>query len=142
MPTRRSALRADGASSSGASKWVNCYRRYGATGLLDRPSTPHHQPVSTPDMVVSRIEELRRTHKWSAARIAFGLAASGTPISRRTVTRHLAQLGMNRRRFIDPTGDTNREPQKIIARWPGHMVHVDAKKVGRIPQGGGWRAHG
>ncbi|MBB3080865.1 hypothetical protein FHS41_007419 [Streptomyces violarus] len=54
----------------------------------------------------------------------------------------MAQLGMNRRRFIDPTGDTNREPQKIIARWPGHMVHVDAKKVGRIPQGGGWRAHG
>ncbi|MFD7278642.1 helix-turn-helix domain-containing protein [Streptomyces sp. NPDC059862] len=50
-----------GISRSCASKWVNRYRRYGATGLLDRPSTPHHQSASTPDMVVSRIEELRRT---------------------------------------------------------------------------------
>lgn len=27
-------------------------------------------------------------------------------------------------------------------RKPGHMVHLDVKKVGRIPDGGGWRAHG
>lgn len=37
---------------------------------------------------------------------------------------------------------SNREPRKITARRPGHMVHVDVKKVGRIPDGGGWRAHG
>lgn len=30
----------------------------------------------------------------------------------------------------------------IVAKRPGHMVHVDVKKVGRIPDGGGWRAHG
>src|SRR5699024_4995335 len=48
----------------------------------------------------------------------------------------------NRRRFLDPSGDSNRRPRKITARWPGHMVHVDVKKVGRIPAGGGWRAHG
>ncbi len=29
-----------------------------------------------------------------------------------------------------------------MARFPGHMVHVDVKKVGRIPDGGGWRVHG
>jgi hypothetical protein len=49
---------------------------------------------------------------------------------------------LNRRRFIPPTGETNREPQQIIAARPGHMVHIDVKKVGRIPDGGGWRVHG
>ena len=34
------------------------------------------------------------------------------------------------------------DPGKIIARWPGHMARLDVKKVGRIPDGGGWRIHG
>ena len=85
---------------------------------------------------------MRREHKWSASRIAFELHQDGTPVSRRTITRLLAQLGLNRRKFIDPNGDTNREPRKIIAKRPGHMVHIDVKKAGRIPDGGGWRVHG
>ena len=63
-------------------------------------------------------------------------------ISRRTVSRHLVALGLNRRRFIDPCGESNRTPRAIVARRPAHMVHVDVKKVGRIPDGGGWRVHG
>ena len=63
-------------------------------------------------------------------------------ISRRTVSRHLVALGLNRRRFIDPCGKSNRTPRAIVARRPAHMVHVDVKKVGRIPDGGGWRVHG
>ncbi len=85
---------------------------------------------------------MRRTHKWPASRITFELNNDGIEIARRTVTRLLADLGLNHRRFIDPNGDTNREPQKIIARRPGHVVHIDVKKVGRIPAGGGWRLHG
>ncbi|WOC13250.1 IS481 family transposase ISNfa1 [Gordonia sp. MP11Mi] len=30
----------------------------------------------------------------------------------------------------------------IVAKRPGHMVHLDVKKVGRIADGGGWRVHG
>lgn len=131
-----------GISRACASKWVRRYREFGEIGLLDRPSVPHHQPTATPTEVVTRIESLRRERKWSARRIALELAADGITISVRTVSRHLARLGLNRRRFLDPTGDSNREPRRIIARWPGHMVHVDVKKVGRIPDGGGWRAHG
>lgn len=59
-------------------------------------------------------------------------------MSRRTLSRILAQLQLNRRTFSDPSGESNREPQKIIAVRPGHMVHVDVKKVGRVPDGGGW----
>lgn len=85
---------------------------------------------------------MRREHKWSASRIAFELRQEGTHVSRRTVTRLLAQFGLNRRRFIDPNGENNREVRKISAKRPGHMVHIDVKKTGRIPDGGGWRVHG
>lgn len=85
---------------------------------------------------------MRRAHKCSATRIAHELTVDGMVISRRTVTRHLAVLGLNRRKFIDPNGKTHREPRTITARRPGHMVHVDVKKAGRIPDGGGWRVHG
>ncbi len=129
-------------SRATASKWVNRYRRYGGLDLLDRVSTPHAQPAATDRAIVVRIKEMRRTNKWSASRITFELEHTAASISRRTVTRHLAALGLNHRRFIDPNGLSNREPKKIIARQPGHIVHIDVKKVGRIPNGGGWRAYG
>lgn len=56
--------------------------------------------------------------------------------------RWLVRLGINRRRDLDPDGESNRRPATITARYPGHMIHLDVKKVGRIPDGGGWRAHG
>ncbi|MGW5587692.1 IS481 family transposase [Streptomyces sp. NPDC003857] len=131
-----------GISRACASKWVNRYRRQGELGLHDLPSTPRRQPTATDAAVVARIEDLRRSQKWPASRIAFELQTGGVTISRRTVSRHLLALGLNHRKFIDPNGQSNREPRKINARRPGHMVHVDVKKVGRIPDGGGWRAHG
>ncbi|TDQ04824.1 transposase IS481 family protein [Labedaea rhizosphaerae] len=131
-----------GISRQCASKWVNRWRRYGEAGLLDRSSAPHHQPTATHAETVVRIERLRRDRKYSARRITLELASEGIVISVRTVSRHLVHLGLNRRRFLDPTGENNRAPQRIHARWPGHMVHLDVKKVGVIPDGGGWRAHG
>lgn len=131
-----------GISRACASKWVNRWRLHGDAGLLDRSSTPHRSPNATPASVIEQIETWRRGHKWSAQRITDELADLGHDINRRTVTRHLTRLGLGRRRFLDPAGDNNRKPGKIIARWPGHMVHLDVKKVGRIPDGGGWRIHG
>ena len=131
-----------GISRATASKWVKRYRRYGELGLHDRSSAPIRQPTATPGETVAKIETMRRERKWPAARIAFELVSDDVTISRRTVTRHLAQMGLNRRRFIDPSGDTNREVRKIEAKHPGHMVHLDVKKTGRIPDGGGWRTHG
>jgi len=92
--------------------------------------------------VVARIEALRRERKWSARLIAAELNADSIVISPATVGRWLARLGISRRRDLDPDGESNRAPGKITARYPGHMIHVDVKKVGRIPDGGGWRAHG
>lgn len=134
-----------GISRACASKWVNRWRRHGEVGLYDRSSAPHSSPTATPAWVIEQIETWRRDHKWSAQRITHELAelpGSGYRINRRTVTRHLDRLGLSHRRFLDPCGDNNRKPGTITARWPGHMIHLDVKKVGRIPDGGGWRIHG
>jgi transposase InsO family protein len=37
---------------------------------------------------------------------------------------------------------TGRVIRRIATTRPGELVHVDVKKLGRIPDGGGWRAHG
>lgn len=131
-----------GISRATASKWANRHRKFGETGLIDCSSAPVRQPTATPGETAARIEQLRREEKWSASRIAYELGADRSPVSRRTITRHLAQLRLNRRRFIDPNGETNREIRTITAKHPGHMVHLDVKKVGRITDGGGWRVHG
>ncbi|MBT2493308.1 IS481 family transposase [Streptomyces sp. ISL-96] len=132
-----------GVSRACLSKWKNRYDTYGEAGLQDRSSVPHSSPTQTSPEVVERIEQLRRDNKWSARRIALELANQGVQISERTVGRWLARLGINHRRFLDPDGSINRRPsQRIVARYPGHMVHLDVKKAGRIPDGGGWRAHG
>ena len=91
---------------------------------------------------MARIDALRRDRKWSAAKIAAELELEGTPVSIRTVGRWLERLGINQRKHLDVDGENLRQPGKIVARFPGHMVHLDVKKVGRIPDGGGWRIHG
>jgi len=132
-----------GISRQCLSKWVNRYRRLGAEGLYDASSAPADSPAVTSPQVVAEIERLRRERKWSARTIWAELDAQGVRISQTTVGRWLRRLGISRLRDLDPSGASNRQPpKKIIARYPGHMIHVDVKKVGRIPEGGGWRAHG
>jgi hypothetical protein len=81
------------------------------------------------------IENLRKTLKLGPVRIG---ARLGVPAS--TVHRVLCRLGLNRLGCMDrPTG-------RVIRRYergrPGELVHVDIKKLGRVPDGGGWRVHG
>ena len=125
------------------SKWVARYRSHGLADLEDRSSAPAKRPSRTPMRVVEQIEHWRREKKWSARRIARELAdGHGVRCCVRTVTRWLDRLGLNRIRDITPDGENLRSPGKITARYPGHMVHMDVKKVGKIPDGGGWWAHG
>src|SRR5207249_4915503 len=81
------------------------------------------------------ILELRRELKLGPVRIG---ARLGVPAS--TVHRVLCRHGLNRLAWMDrPTG---RVIRRIHTDRPGQLVHVDVKKLGRIPPGGGWRAHG
>lgn len=130
-----------GVSRQCLSKWVNRYCVHGEAGLLDRSSAPHHRPTQTPQQVVDRIVELRQK-KRAATRIAADLATEGITIAVCTVTRILHQVGLPRLSWLDADGHPLRAPGVITARYPGHMIHVDIKKVARIPDGGGWRVHG
>lgn len=121
------------------SKWKSRFDTLGEVGLLDRSSAPHASPTQLPGEVVARIEALRRGRKLPARLIAVELQGEGVTVSQATVSRWLVRLGINRRRDLDPSDESIR---RIVARYPGHMIHVDVKKVGRIPDGGGWRTHG
>jgi transposase len=131
-----------GVSRACLSKWKHRYETLGEVGLVDRSSAPRRSPTQIPEQVVDLIEAWRRERKWTARQIARELDAHGHAVSVATVGRWLVRLGINRRRDLDPDGQVNRVPGRIVARFPGHMVHLDVKKVGRIPDGGGWRAHG
>ena len=125
------------------SKWVARSREHGRAGLEDRSSAPVNRPSRLPIWAVELIETWRREKKWSARRIAYELADKhGVRCCMRTVTRWLDRLGLNRIRDITPDGENLRRPGKITARFPGHMVHLDVKKVGKLRDGGGWRVHG
>ena len=65
----------------------------------------------------------------------------------RTVSRILRRHHVPRLRECDPmTGEVIRASKTTAVRYerdrPGELVHMDVKKIGRIPDGGGWRAHG
>ena len=124
-----------GISRATAYKWWARWRREGDAGLWDRSSRPHRCPTRTRGSMERRIEALRRSRKLGPARIGpiLGVAPS-------TVHAVLVRLGLNRLRWMDrPSG---RVIRRIETTRPGELVHIDVKKLGRIPAGGGWRAHG
>ena len=131
-----------GVSRKCVTTWVNRYASDGEAGLHDRSSRPHRMPTRTPAEVEQRIVELRRDERrgpdWIGAEL-------GVPA--RTVSRVLARHGVPRLASLDPiTGEVIRASKHTAVRYererPGELVHMDVKKLGRIPDGGGWRAHG
>lgn len=63
--------------------------------MSDNP-TPTRQGTPLASHRNAQIEQMRRSHKWSAARIAHELEEQGSPLSRRTVSRYLAALDLKR----------------------------------------------
>lgn len=131
-----------GISRQCLSKWKRRYDDLGELGLADRASVPDRSPTQLAPALVAQIESLRREQKMTARQIRRELDSRGHRVGLATVGRWLVRLGINRRRDLDPDGSSNRRGPAILARYPGHMVHLDVKKVGVIPDGGGWRGHG
>jgi transposase-like protein len=124
-----------GVSRTCAYRWWARYRQAGQAGLVDRPSTARSHPHRVPASVEAEIVRLRRQRKLGPARIA---PLVGRPAS--TVHRVLCRHGLNRLAWMDrPTGRVVRRYERAA---PGELVHLDVKKLGRIPDGGGHRAHG
>ena len=124
-----------GVSRPTAYKWWRRWCDSGLEGLVDRPSRAQRCPHRTAPEVEAEILRLRTELKGGPRRLG---AKLGVPAS--TVHRVLVRQGMNRLAWLDrPTG---RVIRRIHTTHPGELVHVDVKKLGRIPDGGGWRAHG
>ncbi|MFG2142579.1 IS481 family transposase [Streptomyces sp. NPDC048650] len=124
-----------GVSRITAHKWVRRWRTEGEAGLHDRSSRPRTTPHRTAARAESQVCRLRQDRKLGPARIGPIL---GLPTS--TVHRILTRHGLNRLAFIDrPTGQIIRRYER---QRPGELVHVDVKKLGRIPDGGGHKVHG
>ena len=123
-------------SRATAAKW---HRRFlgdpDSQWFLDRSSRPRRSPNQTPATLERRIVSLRRRHKLGPARIAGQLELNAS-----TVHRVLVRHGCNRLAWMDrPTGEPIRRYEHD---QPGDLIHLDVKKLGKVPPGGGWRVHG
>jgi transposase InsO family protein len=124
-----------GISRRCASKWWHRYVELGVDGLHDRSSRPRRSPTRVPERLEERICRRRRSEKVGPDRLAIHL---GLPAS--TIYRVLRRHDLHRLDHLD------RQTAQPIRRYertrPGELVHVDVKKLGKIPPGGGHKIHG
>ncbi|MFE7129661.1 IS481 family transposase [Streptomyces sp. NPDC057638] len=133
-PLRRAAERFQ-VSPTTAGRWAARYRALGEAGMRDRPSRPHHSPPRPPDHTERRIIKVRVLRRWGPARIAhhLGLVPS-------TVHRVLTRYRLARLTHLDRA--TGHAVRRYERDRPGELIHVDIKKLGNIPDGGGHKALG
>ena len=130
-------------------RWVTRYRQVRASGrvptradMADRSSRPRRCPHQLGRHTERRILGLRVSRRWGPARIAYHLGLNPS-----TVHQVLTRYRCPRLKWIDPaTGariKTSRAAKNsYVHPGCGDLVHVDVKKLGRIPDGGGWRFRG
>jgi hypothetical protein len=123
-----------GVSSQTAYKWLGRFRREGVAGLEDRPSRPHRSPRLASPERVTQVLRLRSERRWGPHRIGYHLG-----VARSSVYGILARAGRSRLCDID-------RPTRQVVRYqrerPGELVHIDVKRLARIPDGGGHRLIG
>ncbi|WP_327283707.1 IS481 family transposase [Streptomyces sp. NBC_01205] len=133
-PYRRAAERFQ-VSPTTAQRWADRYRAHGEAGMGDRSSRPRHSPRRTPSRTERRIIKIRLLRRWGPARIAHLLGLVPSTVHRVLTRYHLARLS-----------HLDRATGRVIRRYerdkPGELVHVDIKKLGNIPDGGGHKALG
>lgn len=122
-----------------AQRWAQRYADAVAAGqvpgledMRDRSSRPHRQPSRTPQRLVRRIVALRWRKRLGPVEIGHRL---GMPAS--TVHAVLRRCRLNRLSHIDRV--TGEPIRRYEHDKPGALLHVDVKKLGNIPDGGGWR---
>jgi transposase InsO family protein len=131
-----------GVSRATVHKWVRRFAEGGDAALADRSSRPVRMPARTPHWVESRVLAARRRRKRGAVVLAAELGMNPSTVGRILKRHDVPQLAV-----IDPiTGERIRSSRRSQNRYehrePGALIHVDVKKLGKVPAGGGWRLHG
>jgi transposase InsO family protein len=125
------AAEAVGVSRATTYKWLRRYRELGEPGLLDRPSRPGRCPHALPAPTVDRILAARRRWRQGPHRLAPRLG-----LARSTVYGVLRRHGLSRLSHGDRSTGI---PIRYVRQHPGELLHLDSKKLGRVPSGGGHR---
>jgi transposase InsO family protein len=123
-----------GVSRATVYKWIQRYRAEGEAGMKDRSSRPRCSPRALSADQINRILKLRRGLKRGPHRLA---PLVGSP--RSTIYAVLLRNGCSRLRDFDRVSGA---PLRYVRERPGELVHMDVKKLGRIPPGGGHRVLG
>ncbi|WP_153504989.1 IS481 family transposase [Cumulibacter manganitolerans] len=122
--------------------WIDRYAAEGEDGLVTRSSRPHTVPTKTSDDIERKVLAARTQHREGP-----DVLGPKVGVPARTVSRILRRHRVPYLRECDPmTGELIRSSKQAAVRYererPGELVHMDVKKIGRIPDGGGWRALG
>lgn len=131
-----------GVSRKCVKTWIDRFAAEGEAGLQTRSSRPHTSPTKTSAEVEKQVLAARVEHREGP-----DVLGPRVGVPARTVSRILRRHGVPYLRQCDPiTGEVIRSSKTTAVRYerdrPGELVHMDVKKLGKIPDGGGWRAHG
>lgn len=131
-----------GISRTTAWRWWRRFQAQGPVGLVDRCSVAHAHPSRTGPCVETRVRIMRHLTRRGPVFIGGKLGMHASTAGR-VLRRHRTPL----LRELDPvTGTVIRATRHSAKRYehdhPGSLIHIDVKKIGRIPDGGGWRLHG
>jgi transposase InsO family protein len=130
-----------GVSRTTIYKWIGRFHAEGPAGLADRSSRPRTSPSQLPLEVELRVLLARVDEHTGPVQLATEL---GLPAS--TIGAVLRRWAMPLLRDLDRiTGEVLRSratDERYEHPRPGDLLHVDVKKLGKIPDGGGWRLHG
>ena len=129
-----------GISRTTAWRWWRRFREQGPAALVDRSSVARSHPLRTNPCQETRVRIMRELTRRGPVFIANKLGMQASTVGR-VLRRNDAPL----LRELDPvTGKVIRASRQSANRYehdhPGSLVHIDVKKLGRIPDGGGWRA--
>jgi len=130
-----------GVSRTTIYKWLARYHEEGAAGLADRSSRPRTSPRSTPLAVELSVLMARLEHHAGPVQLAtvVGLPPSTIgAVLRRWEMPHLIDLD----RITGELLRSRATDKRYEHARAGDLLHVDVKKLGRIPDGGGWRLDG
>jgi transposase InsO family protein len=128
------AAEAQGVSVATAYKWLGRWRAEGLAGLADRSSRPRTSPRRLPAAREQAILAYRAAHRVGPDRIGWALGEAASTVHAVLVRHRVPRLWELDR----PSGQAVRYQRQR----PGELVHLDVKKQGRIPDGGGHRVHG
>ncbi len=131
-----------GVSRACVRRWIVRFAEAGVEGLRDRSSRPHSMPTKTCDEAERKVLAARASNREGQ-----DVLGPKVGVPARTVSRILRRHQVAYLRDCDPmTGQLIKSSKATAVRYererPGELAHMDVKKLGKIPDGGGWRAHG